>query len=152
MESRSCRGIEEGLGGTGLRMSVRSDAEGGQQPMAGWLEGEPIYTDKQLVIRHTVPASGLSFSGVLDVFNADSVAGCLSSQLEGQGDLHIDLSKVEFCDVSGIRALVSAAETAGGGRRMILHGLPPLLQKVMALVGWGELPTLELCDCGNERQ
>ncbi|HEX7265135.1 MAG TPA: STAS domain-containing protein [Candidatus Dormibacteraeota bacterium] len=119
--------------------------------MAGWLEGEPMYADKQLVIRHTVPAGGLSFSGILDIFNADSVASCLSSQLDGQGDLHIDLSKVEFCDVSGIRALVSAAETAGDGRRLVLHGLPPLLARVMTLVGWGDLPTLSLCGCSAEQ-
>jgi anti-anti-sigma factor len=131
---------------------IRGNADGGQQPMAGWMEGEPMYADKQLVIRHTVPPNGLSFSGVLDIFNADSVASSLSAQMQGEGDLHIDLSKVEFCDVSGIRALVSAAETAGGGRRMVLHGLPPLLQKVMTLVGWGELPTLDLCDCGKDGQ
>ena len=29
---------------------------------------------------------------------------------------------------------------------------PPLLQKVMTLVGWGELPTLTLCGCGAEQQ
>jgi anti-anti-sigma factor len=135
-----------------MRMSlIRANADSEPSPMAGWLEGEPIYTDKQLVVRHTVPASGLSFSGVLDIFNADSVAACLSSQLEGQGDLHIDLSKVEFCDVSGIRALVFAAESAGDGRRLVLHGLPPLLQKVMRVVGWGDLPTLALCGCGAEQ-
>jgi anti-anti-sigma factor len=132
---------------------IRGGADGGQQqPMAGWLEGDPMYADKQLVIRHTIPPNGLSFSGVLDIFNADSVASSLSSQMQGEGDLHIDLSNVEFCDVSGIRALVSAAEAAGGGRRMVLHGLPPLLQKVMTLVGWGELPTLDLCDCGKDGQ
>jgi anti-anti-sigma factor len=132
---------------------IRGGVDGGQQqPMAGWLEGDPMYADKQLVIRHTIPPNGLSFSGVLDIFNADSVASSLSDQLHGQGDLHIDLSNVEFCDVSGIRALVTAAETAGDGRRLVLHGLPPLLQKVMTLVGWGELPTLALCDCGTEQQ
>jgi anti-anti-sigma regulatory factor len=135
-----------------MRMSlIRGNTNGGQSPMAGWLEGEPMYADKQLVIRHTVPPNGLSFSGVLDIFNADSVASSLSAQLHGEGELHIDLSKVEFCDVSGIRALVSAAET-GDGRRLVLHGLPPLLQKVMTLVGWGELPTLTLCSCGEEQQ
>lgn len=112
-----------------------------------------MYEDKQLVIRHTVPAHGLSFSGIVDVFNADAVAKSLSRELDGDGDLHIDLTQVQFCDVSGIRALVSAAETAnGGGRRLVLHGLPPLLQRVMTLVGWGELPSLVLCDCGIEKE
>jgi anti-anti-sigma regulatory factor len=133
-----------------MRMSVRTGTTGIEQlPMAGWREGEPMYTDKQLVIRHTVPPNGLTFAGVLDLFNADAVAGCVASLLDGDGDLHIDLSNVEFCDVSGIRALVSAAES--GRRRMVMHGLPPALHRVMMLVGWGNLPSLELCDCGTQK-
>ena len=120
--------------------------------MAGWIEGEPMYEDKQLVIRHTVPPNGLSFSGVVDLFNADAIARSLATELERHGDLHIDLSQVEFCDVSGIRALVSAAESANGTGRLVLHGLPPLLQRVMTVVGWGQLPGLELCDCGSQEK
>jgi len=91
--------------------------------MAGWIEGEPLYEDKQLVIRHTVPPNGLSFSGVVDLFNADAVARSLSTQMDGASDLHIDLSKVQFSDVSGIRALVSAAETADGRSERSTHRL-----------------------------
>lgn len=110
-----------------------------------------MYTDKQLVIRHTVPPNGLTFAGVLDMFNADAVAGSVATLLDGEDDLHLDLSNVEFCDVSGIRALVSVAESASGRRRLVMHGLPPALHRVMMLVGWGELPSLALCDCGTER-
>jgi anti-anti-sigma factor len=129
---------------------IRSSTHGEQRPMAGWLEGEPMYTDKQLVIRHTEPPNGLSLAGVLDLFNADAVAGSVSTLLDGEGDLHIDLSKVEFCDVSGIRALVSAAENGKRGSRLVMHGLPPLLQRVMRLVGWGDLPSVVICDCATE--
>jgi len=129
--------------------SIKGAADG-DRPMAGWIEGEPLYEDKQLVIRHTVPPNGLSFSGVVDLFNADAVARSLSTQMDGASDLHIDLSKVQFSDVSGIRALVSAAETSAGSGRLILHGLPPLLQRAMTAVGWSELPGLELCDCGTK--
>jgi anti-anti-sigma factor len=129
---------------------VRGTTHGEQRPMAGWREGEPMYTDKQLVIRHTVPPNGLTLAGVLDLFNADSVAASVAALLDSEGDLHLDLSKVEFCDVSGIRALVSAAES--GRRRLVMHGLPPALHRVMMLVGWGELPSLTLCDCGAEKE
>ena len=132
-------------------MSLLRGPAAREQPMAGWMEGEQMYADKQLVIRHTIPTNGLSFSGVIDVFNADSVLESLKSQIDGDGDLHLELSRVQFCDVSGIRALISAAESAAAGRRIVLHGLPPLLQRVMTLVGWGELPGLVLCDCGTER-
>jgi anti-anti-sigma factor len=123
-------------------------SEGTQRPMAGWIESDPMFADKQLVIRHTIPRNGLSFSGVIDMFNSDDVAKALLKQLQGgDGDLHLDLSQVEFCDVSGIRALVSTAESAGGRRVLVLHGLPPLLQKVMRLVGWEDMPNLEICGC-----
>jgi anti-anti-sigma factor len=130
---------------------VRGTTDGEQRPMAGWREGEPMYTDKQLVIRHTVPPNGLTFAGVLDMFNADAVAGSVATLLDGEDDLHLDLSNVEFCDVSGIRALVSVAESASGRRRLVMHGLPPALHRVMMLVGWGQLPRLALCDCGTEK-
>ena len=66
----------------------------------------------------------------------------LSDAISGNGDLHIDLSRLEFTDVTGIRALVQVAENAGEGRRLVLRGLPHRIRMVMAVVGWGELPNL----------
>ena len=131
-------------------MSLLRAAASGEQPMAGWLEGESMYADRQLVIRHTIPTNGLSFAGTIDVMNADQVAAALILQLgEGQ-PLHLDLSRVEFSDVSGIRAFVLAAESASERTRIVLHGLPALLQRVMTVVGWADLPGLEICSCGAE--
>jgi anti-anti-sigma factor len=133
-------------------MSLLRGAIAGEQPMAGWLEGETMYSDKQLVIRHTIPTNGLSFSGVIDVLNADQVAGTLISMLSQSQSrpLHLELSRVEFSDVSGIRAFVLAAERANARGRLVLHGLPALLQRVMNVVGWGDLPGLEICTCGSK--
>jgi anti-anti-sigma regulatory factor len=118
--------------------------------MAGWLEGESMYADRQLVIRHTIPTNGLSFAGTIDVMNADQVAAALIAQLDKGQPLHLELSRVEFSDVSGIRAFVLAAESADDRSRIVLHGLPALLQRVMTVVGWGDLPGLEICSCGTE--
>jgi anti-anti-sigma regulatory factor len=101
-----------------------------------------LYSDKQLVIRRTTTPDGLLITGVIDLFNIDSFARTLSASVAGEGDLHIDLSRLEFCDVSGIRALVSAAERVAGRRRLVLHGLPPQLRTVMTVVGWADLPGL----------
>ena len=131
-------------------MSLLRAAASGERPMAGWLEGESMYADRQLVIRHTIPTNGLSFAGTIDVMNADQVAAALLSQLgEGQ-PLHLELSRVEFSDVSGIRAFVLAAESASERSPIVLHGLPALLQRVMTVVGWADLPGLEICSCGAE--
>lgn len=111
-----------------------------------------MYADKQLVIRRTYAPVGLSFTGAIDFFNVDSVARSLNSVLGGEGDLHIDLSQLEFCDVSGIRALVTAAESVGSRRRLVLHGLPPQLRTVMTVVGWTDMPGLVIDEQGVVEQ
>ena len=63
------------------------------------------------------------------------------------GDMHLDLGSLIFCDISGIRSFVDAAEAMDGGRLM-LHGLPALLQKVMNVTGWSEMDSLVICRCG----
>jgi anti-anti-sigma regulatory factor len=120
------------------------------------LDGESVYADKQLVISRTDSGSSLSITGAIDYYNAEAVAealagvfhgdgdarALLSDAITGNGDLHLDLSRLEFTDVTGIRALVRIAENAGDGRRLVLRGLPPSIVKVMTVVGWAELPNL----------
>lgn len=118
--------------------------------MAERAEDDLVYADKQLMIRRTWDPPGLSVSGVIDVFNVDSFSRSLNSSLDGQGDLNVDLSELEFCDVSGIRVLVKAAERVGDRRRLVLLGLPPRLQTVMATVGWTSLPGLVIGDPDGE--
>ena len=60
--------------------------------------------------------------------------------------MEIDLRYLEFCDLSGIRALVSAARAIRPGRRLVLIGLPQPLRAVMKLVGWNDLPGLVITD------
>jgi anti-anti-sigma regulatory factor len=120
------------------------------------MEGDEVYTDKQLVIVRTGAPGELSISGAIDYYNAESVAAVvagelaagsdrtaeLSDAISGNGDLHIDLSRLEFTDVTGIRALVQVAESSGDGRRLVMRGLPSRIRMVMAVVGWGDLPNL----------
>jgi anti-anti-sigma regulatory factor len=120
------------------------------------MEGDLVYVDKQLVIARTSSPPGLILTGAIDYYNADAVASALTSELltagdlsvvladaiTGNGDLHLDLTRLEFSDVTGIRALVRIAENAGDGRRLVLRGLPPRIKTVIAVVGWGDLPSL----------
>jgi anti-anti-sigma regulatory factor len=111
-------------------------------------ESDLVYVDKQLMIRR-VAADSMSISGVIDAYNIDAFARSLYSSLDGEGDLHIDLSLLEFCDVNGIRALVAAAERVSDGRRLVLHGLPEQLRNVMIVVGWADLPGLVIGEPGE---
>jgi anti-anti-sigma regulatory factor len=78
------------------------------------------------------------------------VAESLHSEFDGDEDVHIDLSGLSFCDVSGIRSLVEAARTRERGR-LVLHGLPALLETVLAVTGWSALPNLVIWDGGNQK-
>jgi anti-anti-sigma factor len=114
------------------------------------LGGGIVYADKLLVVTRTEDPTGLCFAGEIDVSNSHAVAESLSLAAGDGADLHLDLSGLSFCDISGIRSLVDAAETRLSGRLM-LHGLPQLLQTVMNVTGWSELPNLEICNCGGTR-
>ena len=114
--------------------------------------GDTVYLDKQLAIKRTSSPSGLTLAGAIDYFNVDAVAQTLALVLDGGGDMHIDLSRLEFCDVSGIRALVTIAEGLNGRGRLLLHGLPEGLQNVLTVVGWTDLPSLVISDGGHQEQ
>jgi anti-anti-sigma factor len=109
-----------------------------------------VYADKHLVVTRTETPLGLYFAGEIDVTNAHAMAESLASAPLDGADVHLDLSGLSFCDISGIRSLVDAAESRPGGRLM-LHGLPELLQTVMTVTGWSNLPNLQICSCGDGR-
>lgn len=116
-----------------------------------------VYGDKQVVVSRDA-LGRLVIAGAIDYFNAGPIAAVLTLELERpfpdahpaalggaayrDGDLQVDLSRLEFSDVTGIRALVGVAERAAGGRRLVLRGLPPEISRVMAVVGWSDLPNL----------
>ncbi|MDQ2942253.1 MAG: STAS domain-containing protein [Candidatus Dormibacteraeota bacterium] len=108
---------------------------------------ETVYADKHLVVARTMEPVGLCFSGEIDVTNSHAVAESLDLAFSKADDIHLDLSRLSFCDISGIRSLVDAAEARATGRLM-LHGLPELLQTVMKVTGWSEMPNLYICNCG----
>jgi anti-sigma B factor antagonist len=52
---------------------------------------------------------------------------------DGDGDVILDLSRVEFLDSSGLGAVVAARKLLGAGRILELAGLTPAVDKVMTL-------------------
>jgi anti-anti-sigma regulatory factor len=120
------------------------------------MEGDRVYADKQLVILRGESRAALTIAGSIDHLNANAVTRALTNEIDGDreagqeppqatagnGDLRVDLSRLEFCDVSGIRAIVGVAKNAPGGRRLVLSGLPPRIASVMSVVGWVDLPNI----------
>jgi anti-anti-sigma factor len=110
----------------------------------------PVYADNHLIVTRTENPEGFRFAGEIDVTNSEAVMQAVVMATSDSGDPHLDLSRLSFCDISGIRALVEAATALGEGRRMLLHGLPVQLQTVMNVTGWSGLPSLTLCRCPGE--
>ncbi|MGH7764940.1 MAG: STAS domain-containing protein, partial [Candidatus Dormibacteraceae bacterium] len=81
-----------------------------------------MYVDKHLVVTRTSNPVGLRFSGEIDMTNSHAVVRSLTATFPNSGHPHLDLTGLIFCDISGIRALVDAAEGLGQGRHMLLHG------------------------------
>lgn len=113
-------------------------------------EGSVVYSDRHLVVMRTSEPVGLMVAGEIDISNTSTVADSLRLVLQDGTEPHLDVSRVSFCDVSGIRALVSLALELAPSRRLLLHGLPPQLETVLKVTGWADLPGLELCNCGVE--
>jgi anti-anti-sigma factor len=109
-----------------------------------------LYADKQLVVARTGSPAGIKFAGEIDASNSHSVSSSIAAAMTPGNDLHVDVSQVMFCDISGIRAFVSVAEGLPAGRRLLLHGMPTALENVMRVVGWNRLPALVACECGSD--
>jgi len=102
----------------------------------------PLHADGLLRISRTLDPPGLSLTGDIDASNVDTVSRWLDDAIARGGDVHIELGGLLFCDVGGMRAMVSAAARLGHGRRLVLHGMPAELRRVMRVVGWDEVPGL----------
>ena len=88
--------------------------------------------------------------GEVDVFTHDLFATAVDSAIVEAGngetprdDAHLDLADLQFIDVCGARALVSAAAKRHPGSQLVIHNPPRILRRVLEL-GWDHLPGLRL--------
>ncbi|MFD0688243.1 STAS domain-containing protein [Actinomadura fibrosa] len=91
-------------------------------------------------------SSWLRVTGDVDVSNAPALTRALHAVRDRTpGDLHADLGGVEFIDVAGLRALIDGADDlAEDGRLLVLHSVPPHIDRLFRLIGWDETPGLLL--------
>jgi anti-sigma B factor antagonist len=66
---------------------------------------------------------------------------------EGPEVVLLDLNHVQFIDSSGLGAIIAAMKNLGAGRRLVLAGLTPTVDKVFRLTRmdsvFGVFPTIE---------
>ena len=89
----------------------------------------------------------LRLAGDMDEATHAGLAAALDRFAGEPGDIHIDLSGVDFCDVASLRALVLLSHASRQypdqpGRRVILHQPPAELKNLLQILGWDATPGL----------
>jgi anti-anti-sigma factor len=101
-----------------------------------------LYQSGLLRVTRTYEPLGLRVVGDVDAFTVPVLESALRSLLDYEGDIHLELSGLQFMDVAGLELVVSTARDLTDGRRLVLHCLSPHLRRVMELVGWDRTPGL----------
>jgi anti-anti-sigma factor len=75
----------------------------------------------------------LVVGGRLDVRSAADARSVLHDALDsGQGDLVLDLRRLDSCDATGLGVIMGAHRRAGRcGRRLVLRDVPPQMRRVL---------------------
>ena len=71
----------------------------------------------------------------------------LDDLVDREGDVHVNLAGLAFCDVAGLRAILQLAGTGQGGeghsgRYLFLDNVPHHLTMVLQILGWDSIPGL----------
>ncbi|MGC0414661.1 anti-sigma factor antagonist [Embleya sp. AB8] len=109
--------------------------------------GVVLTSDRQLRVVRTTRPRGLRLAGEIDLANVDLVRRVLASAARDGGDIRVDVSKLVFIDVAGLRVFVDQAGTLSRrGGRLILVGASRQMSRVLALCGWDVVPGLSLVE------
>ena len=116
--------------------------------------GEP---DPPLRARFTQPPPVLCLAGDIDEWTYPSLIEVLAAAAAtGSDRIRVDLAGVGYCDVAGLRAIMSLAggpgragskngEAAAG--QVVLAHLHPPLRSVLRILGWDTVPGVIVEDC-----
>lgn len=73
--------------------------------------------------------------GIIDSHTAGGLLDDLQA-LGTDGDIVLDLSRVEFIDSSGLRTLVTShQELDGAGHKLVLHGISDAVSRLFEITG-----------------
>jgi ABC-type transporter Mla MlaB component len=108
-----------------------------------------VYDDGVLRITSTVDPPGLALAGEIDESTYPGLLSALRGVADGRAEVHVSLGDVRYCDLAGLRALVSTTDSEdgvngpyAGPRAVVLHEVPAQLITVLRIVGWDSTPGL----------
>lgn len=81
---------------------------------------------------------GLAIEGDVDFRSLDEFSAAIAEVVtQHPGDIYVDLSKLTFIEVSGMRVLADTSrQLADENRKLVLLELAPHLHPVLRVVGW----------------
>jgi ABC-type transporter Mla MlaB component len=111
--------------------------------------------ESPLRVAFTRPPPTLRLAGEIDESTYAELCGVLALAVAtGERQLRVDLGDVEYCDLAGLRAIVSLAPVdstdcvdAGSAvvarvEQLVLRHVPAQLQDVIRILGWDARPGL----------
>nr|WP_239091696.1 MEDS domain-containing protein [Streptomyces sp. SID14478] len=104
----------------------------------GRVELEPLHDSSSLRLVPAFRAGQpcLRVEGEIDVHTSHALAAALQTLDRRPGDVWVDMSRLEFIDLAGMRTLAQAADGLGQGRRLRVVELAPTLCEVIRVAGW----------------
>jgi anti-anti-sigma regulatory factor len=86
-------------------------------------------------------------AGELDSSRCSGLVSVLEGLPDDEGDVHVNLAELVFCDLAGLRAILRLTRTGRAdedhaGRRLVLHDVPPYLRRVLEILRWDSTPGL----------
>ena len=99
----------------------------------------------------TSPPPTLHLAGDIDEWTFADLTKILAHTAAGGAPrIHVDLADVEYCDVAGLRAIISLAGGQGDDpaavEEIVFTHLPGPLQRVLRILGWDATPGVTLED------
>ncbi len=84
-------------------------------------------------------------AGEIDASRCSGLASALEGLADYEGDVHVNLAELAFCDLPGLRAILRLTRTGRAGedhgrRRLVLHDVPPYLRRMLENLGWDSMP------------
>ena len=117
------------------------------------MSSDAIFDDGVLRVTWAGSPPVLALAGEIDESTYPGLVGALKEATNGDGEIHVSLAEVEYCDLAGLRAIILLTgtdsyshngDTPPRSRRVVLHEVPPQLQTVLRIVGWDSVPGLAL--------
>ncbi len=121
-----------------LRLPIRREDQSAMTRCHG------AYYDGVLLVICAGSPQVVRIAGEIDESSYPGLVSTLDDLVDREGDVHINLAGLAYCDVAGLRAILQLAGTGGShrGRFLFLDDIPHQLAMLPQILGWNSIPGL----------